>query len=123
MRRAMSKKKVKDIEKEREAFLHGDKGRDITGCLAHGIPEATAQLIYDKIYDFAEYAFNKAHAVSYAVVAYQTAWFKCHYTREYMAALLTSVLDNSEKVSGYINECKECGFYPGCYAGTGNASI
>jgi DNA polymerase-3 subunit alpha len=109
VRRAMSKKKVKDIEKEREAFLHGDKGRDITGCLAHGIPEATAQLIYDKIYDFAEYAFNKAHAVSYAVVAYQTAWFKCHYTREYMAALLTSVLDNSEKVSGYINECKECG--------------
>lgn len=109
VRRAMSKKKVKDIEKEREAFLHGDKERDITGCLAHGISEATAQLIYDKIYDFAEYAFNKAHAVSYAVVAYQTAWFKCHHTKEYMAALLTSVLDNSDKVAGYINECKECG--------------
>ena len=109
VRRAMSKKKVKDIEKEREAFLHGDKERNITGCLAHGISESTAQLIYDKIYDFAEYAFNKAHAVSYAVVAYQTAWFKCHHTKEYMAALLTSVLDNSDKVAGYINECKDCG--------------
>ena len=109
VRRAMSKKKVKDLEKEREAFLHGDKERNITGCLAHGISEATAQLIYDKIYDFAEYAFNKAHAVSYAVVAYQTAWFKCHHTREYMAALLTSVLENSDKVAGYINECRECG--------------
>ena len=109
VRRAMSKKKVKDLEKEREAFLHGDEKRDIAGCAARGIPEKTAQLIYDKIYDFAEYAFNKAHAVSYAVVAYQTAYFKCHFTREYMAALLTSVLDNSDKVAGYINECKECG--------------
>ena len=77
--------------------------------MARGIPEATAKLIYDKIFDFAEYAFNKAHAAAYAVVAYQTAYFKCHYTKEYMAALLTSVLDNSDKVSGYINECKECG--------------
>ena len=64
---------------------------------------------YQEIYDFANYAFNKSHAVAYAVVAYQTAWFKCHYTREYMAALLTSVLDNSDKVAGYINECRECG--------------
>ena len=109
VRRAMSKKKVKDLEKEREAFLHGDEKRNIQGCAARGIPEGTAQLIYDKIYDFAEYAFNKAHAVSYAVVAYQTAYFKCHYTREYMAALLTSVLDNSDKVAGYINECRDCG--------------
>ena len=109
VRRAMSKKKVKDLEKEREAFLHGDAKRGIAGCSARGIPEKTAQLIYDKIYDFAEYAFNKAHAVSYAVVAYQTAYFKCHYTREYMAALLTSVLDNSDKVAGYINECRDCG--------------
>ena len=77
--------------------------------MARGIPEATAQAIYQDIYDFANYAFNKAHAVSYAVVAYQTAWFKCHHTREYMAALLTSVLDNSDKVAGYINECRECG--------------
>ena len=109
VRRAMSKKKAKDIEREREAFLHGDRSRNITGCVAGGIPEATAQAIYQDIYDFANYAFNKAHAVSYAVVAYQTAWFKCHHTREYMAALLTSVLDNSDKVAGYINECRECG--------------
>ena len=77
--------------------------------MANGIPEATAEAIYQEIYDFANYAFNKAHAVSYAVVAYQTAYFKCHYTREYMAALLTSVLDNSDKVAGYINECRDCG--------------
>ncbi|MEI3361867.1 MAG: hypothetical protein V8R75_04420 [Oscillospiraceae bacterium] len=77
--------------------------------MANGIPEATAEAIYQEIYDFANYAFNKAHAVAYAVVAYQTAYFKCHFTKEYMAALLTSVLDNSDKVAGYINECKECG--------------
>ena len=109
VRRAMSKKKAKDVEREREAFLHGDESRHIKGCVANGIPEATAQAIYDEIYDFANYAFNKAHAVSYAVVAYQTAYFKCHYTREYMAALLTSVLDNSDKVAEYIAECRECG--------------
>ena len=73
------------------------------------MPEAAAQSIYDEIYDFANYAFNKAHAVSYAVVAYQTAWFKCHHPKEYMAALLTSVLDNSDKVAGYIAECRDCG--------------
>ena len=109
VRRAMSKKKAKDVEREREAFLHGDESRNIRGCVANGIPEKTAQAIYDEIYDFANYAFNKAHAVSYAVVAYQTAYFKCHYTREYMAALLTSVLDNSDKVAEYIAECRECG--------------
>ena len=109
VRRAMSKKKAKDVEREREAFLRGDAARNIKGCVANGIPEKTAQAIYDEIYDFANYAFNKAHAVSYAVVAYQTAYFKCHYTREYMAALLTSVLDNSDKVAEYIAECRECG--------------
>ena len=109
VRRAMSKKKVKDIERERGAFLHGDPARGITGCVAHGIPESVAQSIYDEIYDFASYAFNKAHAVSYAVVAYQTAWFKCHHTREYMAALLTSVLDSQDKVAEYIAECKDSG--------------
>ena len=108
VRRAMSKKKAKDVEREREAFLHGDESRNIRGCVANGIPEKTAQAIYDEIYDFANYAFNKAHAVSYAVVAYQTAYFKCHYTKEYMAALLTSVLDNSDKVSEYIAECRNC---------------
>ena len=107
VRRAMSKKKLKDIQREREAFLHGDPARGITGCSANGIPETIAQSIYDEITDFANYAFNKAHAVCYAVVAYQTAWFKYHYPREYMAALLTSVLDSSEKVAEYIAECKD----------------
>jgi len=109
VRRAISKKKAAQIQKEKDAFIHGDAERGISGCVANGIPEATAEAIYQEIYDFANYAFNKAHAVSYAVVAYQTAWFKCHYPREYMAALLTSVLDNSDKVAGYINECKDCG--------------
>ena len=109
VRRAISKKKGQGDRKERQAFVYGDKERGIAGCIANGIDEATAQGIYDEIYDFANYAFNKAHAVSYAVVAYQTAYFKCHYTKEYMAALLTSVLDNSEKVAGYINECRDCG--------------
>ena len=109
VRRAISKKKAKEIEKERHAFVYGDPERGIPGCIANGIEEATAQAIYDEIFDFANYAFNKAHAVSYAVVAYQTAYFKCHYTKEYMAALLTSVLDNSDKVAGYIGECRDCG--------------
>ena len=109
VRRAMSKKKAKDIAREQEAFLHGDPGRNIAGCVANGIPEDVAQAIYDEIYDFANYAFNKAHAVCYAVVAYQTAWFKLHYPKEYMAALLTSVLAVSDKVSGYISECREMG--------------
>lgn len=109
VRRAMSKKKAKEIEKERVSFINGDPARHIAGCVANGIPRETAEAIYDEIYDFANYAFNKAHAVSYAVVAYQTAYFKCHYVCQYMAALLTSVLDNSDKVAEYINECKECG--------------
>ena len=109
VRRAISKKKAAQIQKEKDAFIHGDKERSITGCVANGIPEKTAEAIYQEIYDFANYAFNKAHAVAYAVVAYQTAYFKCHYTKEYMAALLTSVLDNSDKIAGYINECKDCG--------------
>ena len=109
VRRAMSKKKVKDIERERETFLHGDPERSIAGCMANGIPEGVAQSIYDEIYDFANYAFNKAHAMSYAIVAYQTAWFKCHHTREYMAALLTSVLDSQDKVAEYIAECRDNG--------------
>ena len=109
IRRAMSKKKAKDVEREREAFLHGDPARGIDGCVARGVPEAVGQAIYNEIYDFANYAFNKAHAVCYAIVAYQTAWFKCHYTREYMAALLTSVLDSQDKVAEYIGECKDNG--------------
>jgi len=109
VRRAISKKKAAQIQKEKDAFIHGDAERGIAGCVANGIPEATAEAIYQEIYDFANYAFNKAHAVSYAIVAYQTAYFKCHFPREYMAALLTSVLDNSDKIAGYINECKDCG--------------
>ncbi len=109
VRRAMSKKKRKDIERERTAFLQGDPERNIAGCAAGGIPGETAQAIYDDISDFAEYAFNKAHAVCYAIVAYQTAWFKCHYPREYMAALLTSVLDSQGKIAIYIAECREMG--------------
>lgn len=90
-------------------MVRGDAERGIAGCVANGIPAQVAEDIYDEIEAFAQYAFNKAHAVAYAIVAYQTAWFKCHHTREYMAALLTSVLDYSEKVAEYIAECKECG--------------
>ena len=109
VRRAISKKKAKEIEKEKNTFIHGDPERKIAGCVANGIPQATAEAIYQEIYDFANYAFNKAHAVCYAVVAYQTAWFKCHHPKEYMAALLTSVLDSTEKVAEYIAECRSMG--------------
>ena len=109
IRRAISKKKQKVIEQERKVFVYGDKEQGIPGCIANGVPEHIAQSIYDEIVAFANYAFNKAHAVCYAVVAYQTAYLKCHYPKEYMAALMTSVLDNAIKVSGYIAECKEMG--------------
>ena len=109
IRRAISKKKMKVIEAERKVFVYGDPEQGITGCIGHGVPEAVAQSIYDEIVDFANYAFNKAHAVCYAVVSYQTAYLKCHYPKQYMAALMTSVLDSATKVSGYIAECKELG--------------
>ena len=109
IRRAMSKKKHKVIDAERLAFVHGDPERNIPGALANGVSEDIANSIYDEILDFASYAFNKAHAVSYAIVAYRTAYMKRHYPREYMAALLTSVLDNSQKVAEYIAECRELG--------------
>ena len=109
IRRAMSKKKHKVIDAERVAFVHGDESRGIDGAVKRGVPEAVANSIYDEILDFASYAFNKAHAVSYAFVANWTAYMKRHYPREYMAALLTSVLDNSTKVSEYIAECKDLG--------------
>ena len=107
IRRAISKKKMKVIEAERKVFVYGDKEKNIPGCVANGIREAVAQSLYDEIVAFANYAFNKAHAVCYAVVAYQTAYLKCHYPRQYMAALMTSVLDSATKISGYIAECKE----------------
>ena len=109
IRRAISKKKMKVIEAERKVFVYGDPAQNITGCIGHGVPEQVAQSIYDEIVDFANYAFNKAHAVCYAVVSYQTAYLKCHYPRQYMAALMTSVLDSATKISGYIAECKELG--------------
>ena len=109
IRRAISKKKMKIIEAERKVFVYGDPEKNIPGCIANGIPEAVAQSLYDEIVAFANYAFNKAHAVCYAVVAYQTAYLKCHYPRQYMAALMTSVIDSAAKIAGYISECKEMG--------------
>ena len=109
IRRAISKKKMKVIEAERKVFVYGDKEQGIPGAVAKGVSEAAAQSIYDEIVDFANYAFNKAHAVCYAVVSYQTAYLKCHYPQQYMAALMTSVLDSATKISGYIAECKEMG--------------
>ena len=107
IRRAISKKKMKVIEAERKVFVYGDPDKNIPGCIANGIREEVAQSLYDEIVAFANYAFNKAHAVCYAVVSYQTAYLKCHYPRQYMAALMTSVLDSAAKISGYISECKE----------------
>jgi len=109
IRRAISKKKMKVIEEERKVFVYGDEKQGIPGAVAKGVSEAAAQSIYDEIVDFANYAFNKAHAVCYAVVSYQTAYLKCHYPHQYMAALMTSVLDSATKISGYIAECKEMG--------------
>ena len=109
IRRAISKKKMKVIDAEREVFVYGDKAQGIPGAVANGVSEEAAQSIYDEIVDFANYAFNKAHAVCYAVVSYQTAYLKCHYPKQYMAALMTSVLDSASKISGYIAECKDLG--------------
>ncbi len=109
IRRAMSKKKEKEIVKERKTFIYGDPERNIPGAVKNGVPEDVAGSIYDEILDFANYAFNKAHAVSYAIVSYRTAYMKCHYPREYMAALISSVLDNSTKVAEYIGECRDMG--------------
>lgn len=109
IRRAMSKKKHSVIDAERVAFVGGDEKRGIPGAVRNGVPRDVAESIYDEILDFASYAFNKAHAASYAIVCYRTAYMKCHYPREYMAALLTSVLDSSGKVAEYIGECRELG--------------
>ncbi|MCQ2418657.1 MAG: DNA polymerase III subunit alpha [Clostridia bacterium] len=106
MRRAISKKKQHVIVEERKTFVYGDKERGIPGAVQNGVPEKAAQEIYDEILDFANYAFNKAHAVCYAKVSYDTAYLKCHYPKQYMAALMTSVLDSSVKIAGYIAECK-----------------
>lgn len=109
IRRAISKKKHAVIQAERQVFVYGDEKQGIPGCIANGVSEEAAQSLYDEIVAFADYAFNKAHAVCYAVVSYQTAYLKCHYPQQYMAALMTSVLDSSAKIAGYIAECKEMG--------------
>lgn len=109
VRRAMSKKKADVMEKERQNFVYGNKEEGVPGCIAKGIPEAVANRIYDEMIDFAKYAFNKSHAACYAYVAYMTAYLKTHYPVEFMAALMTSVLDNTTKVSQYISVCREMG--------------
>ncbi len=107
IRRAISKKKHELIDEERRAFVSGDKGRGIRGAVKNGVPEDTANSIYDEILAFASYAFNKAHAVSYAIISYETAYMKCHYPKEFMAALLSSVQDNTKKMAEYIGDCSE----------------
>ncbi|MEA4921301.1 MAG: DNA polymerase III subunit alpha [Clostridiaceae bacterium] len=109
VRRAMAKKKMDVLLSERETFVHGSEAEGIKGCVANGVPEQTANEIFDEMIDFANYAFNKAHALAYAVLSYQTAYLKYHYPKEYMAALLTSVLGQGSKVSEYIAQCKELG--------------
>ena len=113
VRRAMSKKKKDVMAREKEIFIHGltdEKGNvTVEGCVRRGVDEPTAEAVYGEMAGFASYAFNKSHAAAYAVVSYRTAWLKCHYPREYMAALLTSVLDNTNKLSAYIAECLRLG--------------
>lgn len=109
VRRAMSKKKQSVMEKERANFIYGNPEEQVPGCIANGISEQVAGQIYEDMMDFAKYAFNKSHAACYAVVAYQTAWLKYYYPVEFMAALLTSVIDNSKKVSEYILTCRNMG--------------
>ena len=109
LRRAMSKKKADVMEKERQIFIYGDPDTDVPGCIKNGIDEKIANHIYDEMTDFAKYAFNKSHAAAYAVVAYQTAWLKYYYPLEFMAALMTSVIDTPSKVAGYIYTCRQMG--------------
>ncbi|MFQ7311769.1 MAG: DNA polymerase III subunit alpha [Sellimonas sp.] len=109
LRRAMSKKKADVMEKERQNFVYGNPEEGVPGCIANGIDEQTANKIYDEMIDFAKYAFNKSHAAAYAVVSYQTAYLKYYYPVEFMAALMTSVIDNPNKVAEYIYSCKEMG--------------
>ncbi|MCI5479749.1 MAG: DNA polymerase III subunit alpha [Lachnospiraceae bacterium] len=109
VRRAMSKKKASVMEKERKNFVYGNAEEGVPGCIANGILEQTANKIYDEMIDFAKYAFNKSHAAAYAVVSYQTAWLKYYYPVEFMAALMTSVIDNPGKVSEYILTCRQMG--------------
>ena len=107
LRRAMSKKKGDVMQKERQIFVYGDEETGVPGCIKNGIDEKTANKIYDEMIDFAKYAFNKSHAAAYAVVSYQTAFLKYYYPVEYMAALMTSVIENPSKVAAYIYACRQ----------------
>lgn len=113
VRRAMSKKKHDVMEKEKQIFVHGlvdNNGNiEVEGCLRRGVDEKTALSVFSQMESFASYAFNKSHAAAYANVAYQTAYLKCHYKKQYMAALLSSVLDNQNKMATYISECQRLG--------------
>ena len=109
VRRAMSKKKADVMAKERANFVYGNEEEGVEGCIKRGIPEDVANHVFDEMIDFAKYAFNKSHAAAYAVVAYQTAWLRCHYPMEFMAALLTSVITNPKKITEYINTCRSMG--------------
>ncbi len=107
VRRAMSKKKAYVMEQERKNFIYGNEEEGVKGCVNNGIDEKTAGKIYDEMIDFAKYAFNKSHAACYAVVSFQTAYLKTHYPVEFMAALMTSVVDNTDKVAGYVYACRQ----------------
>ena len=126
LRRAMSKKKGDVMQKERQSFVYGNEEEGVPGCIANGIDEKTANKIYDEMIDFAKYAFNKSHAAAYAVVAYQTAWLKYYYPVEFMAALMTSVIDAPSKVAEYIYTCRQMGIdilSPDINKGEGNFSV
>ena len=126
VRRAMSKKKGDVMQRERQNFVYGNPEEGVKGCIANGISEAVANKIYDEMMDFAKYAFNKSHAAAYAVVAYQTAYLKYYYPVEFMAALMTSVIDNSGKVAEYIYTCRQMGIEilpPNINEGEGRFSV
>jgi len=126
LRRAMSKKKGDVMEKERQNFVYGNPEEGVPGCIANGISEATANKIYDEMLDFAKYAFNKSHAAAYAIVSYQTAYLKYYHPVEFMAALMTSVIDNAGKVAEYIYTCRQMGINilpPDINTGEGNFSV
>ena len=109
VRRAMSKKKASVMEKEKNNFIFGNEQEGVEGCIKRGIPEEVATKIYDEMTDFAKYAFNKSHAAAYAVVSYQTAYLKCHYPVEFMAALMTSFMEHTSKITEYIMNCRQLG--------------
>ena len=126
LRRAMSKKKGDVMQKERQNFVYGNPEENVPGCIANGIDERIANKIYDEMIDFAKYAFNKSHAAAYAVVSYQTAWLKHYYPVEFMAALMTSVIDNPSKVAEYIYTCRQMGIdilSPDINKGVGTFSV